>query len=174
MTEHEKCARCGAVGQDRRTLFMACFYEMLELGVPFEKLGLRGSLTEKVTGQERHPWGQTDTFSQTWRDRDQIDKLDEQLRVFYTLRVCKGCRGAWMNAIKTWFRAPPDNVVQWNNDQRETPEEIDRLLARVEELRTEAIAVQQRIDDTTAELRREHERRRFAVASPSGCAESKP
>lgn len=33
--ETEKCQRCGAVGQDRRTLWMACFYQMDELGLPF-------------------------------------------------------------------------------------------------------------------------------------------
>lgn len=33
----EKCQRCGEDGEDRRTLWMACFYEMIELGLPFEK-----------------------------------------------------------------------------------------------------------------------------------------
>lgn len=32
----DKCQRCGDVGSDRRTLWMACMYEMRELGLPFE------------------------------------------------------------------------------------------------------------------------------------------
>lgn len=32
----EKCARCGEVDDDRRTLWMRCFYDMSELGLPFE------------------------------------------------------------------------------------------------------------------------------------------
>jgi hypothetical protein len=31
----ERCMRCGEEGEDRRTLWMACFYEMKELGIPF-------------------------------------------------------------------------------------------------------------------------------------------
>ena len=34
----EKCQKCGKVGYDRRTLMMACFYEMNELNIPFEKM----------------------------------------------------------------------------------------------------------------------------------------
>lgn len=167
MSDYEKCAKCGAVGQDRRTLYMACFYEMLELGVPFEKLALRGSIVEKVVGHTDHPWGRSDTFSQTWRDRDQIDKLDEQIRVFYTLRVCKGCRGEWMTAIQKWFRAAPGSNVQWNNDQAQSPETIDRLVARVEELRVETISTLQRLDDTLTSLRAEHDRRRRECSGPT-------
>lgn len=33
----DKCQRCGEDGYDRRTLRMACFYEMGELDIPFEK-----------------------------------------------------------------------------------------------------------------------------------------
>ncbi len=169
--DYEKCAKCGAVGTDRRTLWMACFYEMAELGVPFEKLALRGSLLEKVIGREKHPWGTTDTFSNTWRNRDDVEKLDEQMRVFYTLRVCKGCRADWLDAIQKWFRAPAGPNVRWNNDARSSPEEIDRLMARVEELRTEAVAVLQRFDDTLEALRGEHTRRKHEASSPTGSTE---
>lgn len=31
----EMCIRCKEVDEDRRTLWMACFYEMNELGLPF-------------------------------------------------------------------------------------------------------------------------------------------
>ena len=33
----EACQRCGEIGEDRRTLWMACFYAMGELGLPFEE-----------------------------------------------------------------------------------------------------------------------------------------
>ena len=33
----EKCARCNEEGDDLRTLWMACFYEMNELNIPFDK-----------------------------------------------------------------------------------------------------------------------------------------
>lgn len=34
----EECVRCNEVDEDRRTLWMKCFYEMNELGLPFEKV----------------------------------------------------------------------------------------------------------------------------------------
>lgn len=33
----EECQRCHEAEEDRRTLWMACFYEMGELDLPFEK-----------------------------------------------------------------------------------------------------------------------------------------
>lgn len=65
----EACQRCGEVGLDRRTLQMACFYDMDEMGLPFTK-------QQPVTGSP-----------------------------YYTLRVCKACRGSWMAAITDWFNA---------------------------------------------------------------------
>ena len=66
MSEPEPCQRCGEVDHDRRTLWMACFYEMKELGLPFLE-------------------------------------IEESGRHFYTLRVCKECRGTWMRYIQSWF-----------------------------------------------------------------------
>lgn len=31
----EKCQRCGLEGEDNRVLWMACFYNMSEMGLPF-------------------------------------------------------------------------------------------------------------------------------------------
>ena len=45
----EKCHRCGSVGEDRRTLWMACFYAMSELGIPFERKILFDAPTESLT-----------------------------------------------------------------------------------------------------------------------------
>jgi len=36
----EKCQRCGEVGEDRRTLWMACMYQMEELGLPLVQVQL--------------------------------------------------------------------------------------------------------------------------------------
>lgn len=70
----ERCDRCGQLGEDRRTLWMACFYEMNELDIPFEQKVLQ---TEGAT---------------------------PETKTFYTLRVCKDCRAAWMEAIQAWFQ----------------------------------------------------------------------
>lgn len=37
----EKCVRCGDIGEDRRTLWMACFYAMEELGIPFVQVDVK-------------------------------------------------------------------------------------------------------------------------------------
>lgn len=39
----EECVRCGDVDTDRRTLWMACFYQMQELKVPFEQRSQTGT-----------------------------------------------------------------------------------------------------------------------------------
>ena len=165
MTEHEaeKCARCGTLGHDRRTLWMACFYEMRELGMPFEMIGLRGAIVERVTGQKHSSWGSCDEYTNTYPDSD---KSREDLRTFHTMRVCKGCRGEWMTAIQSWYRATPSSTCEWNNDASHASEPISKLLARAEELRTELLAVQQEVADTCRELRHEHARREMGEAKP--------
>ena len=76
-----KCQRCKKDGQDRRTLWHACLYQMDELDVPF-----------------KIQWIQTS-------EDDFIDK-----RAFYTLQVCKECRGDWMRYIEKWFNV--SNIVR--------------------------------------------------------------
>lgn len=71
----EECQRCKEVDEDRRSLWMACFYEMAELGLPFTK--------HTMINPDAHDWG---------------NKQD-----FYILRVCKSCRSSWMKVIKEWF-----------------------------------------------------------------------
>lgn len=71
----EPCARCKEVDEDRRTLWMACFYEMDELVLPFEKV-------EMINPQAHNFHNKQD---------------------FYIMRVCKSCRADWMAAIKKWF-----------------------------------------------------------------------
>ena len=70
----EECQRCKEVDEDRRTLWMSCFYEMDELGMPFSH----------VCPAE----------------------APDVPRKFYTMRVCKECRGLWMAMIKFWYGIP--------------------------------------------------------------------
>ena len=65
----EECQRCKEVGEDRRTLWMCCFYDMDEIGLPFK---------HEFVGKQK----------------------------FYTLRVCKTCRGLWMAMQAFWFNLP--------------------------------------------------------------------
>lgn len=37
----EKCQRCSEVDEERRTLWMSCFYEMDELNIPFKHEDIR-------------------------------------------------------------------------------------------------------------------------------------
>ncbi len=69
----ERCQRCGEVGQDRRTLHMACLYDMSELNVPFTECIQRDPITKNVTLRE------------------------------HRLKVCEGCWGDWLLAIEKWF-----------------------------------------------------------------------
>lgn len=82
----EKCIRCGNAGVDRRTLWMACLYDMSELDVPFEKNHL---------------------YSISCADNG-CGKI--QPKEMFTLRVCKRCRSEWMDAIQRWFHADPKGV----------------------------------------------------------------
>ena len=71
------CQKCKEEGEDRRTLWMACLYEMNELAIPFCEESLFTNDYPRCDG-----------------------------RKFYTLRVCKDCRASWMQAIKDWFNEP--------------------------------------------------------------------
>ncbi len=110
----ERCDRCGSVGEDRRTLWHACFYAMEETGVPFARRAVRGLVVEpagtqlSTFGVEVPVWGDPDP-GQEARDHP-----------FYTLRVCKSCRADWLAAVAAWFRSPrahPDGDA----DEREPP-----------------------------------------------------
>lgn len=96
----EQCQRCGSVGQDRRTLWMACFYRMDELGLPFKELAIDGQFREKIG--ETGLGGFKTTIPEWGEPQGQV-----QTHPFFTLRVCKRCRAEWMQAIADWFRASP-------------------------------------------------------------------
>lgn len=103
----EICQRCGeGPDPDRRTLWMACFYEMMELDIPFDQKVLfhanledcekaAEATTIDVGGGEEIVLAPGKVFCH--------GEMTPQS--FYTLRVCKQCRGEWMAAIKTWFES---------------------------------------------------------------------
>ena len=104
----ERCERCGSIGSDRRTLHMACFYAMEELGVPFEREVLFWAdmeTLEKATepvGIDLPGGKRLNIQSGTVRSREELHPQE-----LYTLRVCKRCRSEWLAAIKEWFRSTP-------------------------------------------------------------------
>jgi hypothetical protein len=111
LPEGERCDRCGEVGEDRRTLFMACFYEMNELGLPFKQ-----EILLKVDPKDLMPGkapisvdlpGATDMKINLQAGTVKVKcGREAEPRQFYTLRVCKDCRAEWMGWIKTWFQLP--------------------------------------------------------------------
>lgn len=107
MSDGEKCVKCGEVGEDRRTLWHSCFYAMDELGLPFEQVCVKGE-TFSYQGQKPihiaagMPPVNVSSFEET-----PSGKVD---CVFFTLRVCKGCRSDWLEAIKKWFAATPERL----------------------------------------------------------------
>lgn len=130
----EKCQRCGEVDQDRRTLWMACFYEMMELGIPFDELDIYGEVNKKVGEEYKSIFGEHKFRCPTF-EKPKGRKEDQRGHKFFTLRVCKDCRADWMTAIKTWFEDTPDPkescgsgiFIRENGTNREiTREEWDR------------------------------------------------
>lgn len=93
----EECQRCGEIGEDRRTLWMACFYDMAELRIPLTQVAISGIVQEQ-TGTRRMEMLNTEI--PTYSD---MDGAVEQQHRFFTLRVCKDCRADWMQSIKQWF-----------------------------------------------------------------------
>ena len=101
MEEHgERCQKCGEAGEDRRTLWMACLYEMGELGLPFGQIKLRG--TAHAYKGEKQIDGTKISIAQ-FADEPKGPPRDH---AFFTLRVCKNCRSTWMAAIRNWFNTP--------------------------------------------------------------------
>jgi len=130
MASNDKCQKCGnGPDPDLRTLWMACFYEMNELKVPFVEVAIRGVFQK---------WVRDDTLDFAGRGlRKPIFKDvsgPEHQYKFYTLRVCKDCRATWMDAIADWFQsAKPAENLEANIPIREcgttrmiTREEWDR------------------------------------------------
>jgi hypothetical protein len=96
----DRCDRCGEVGEDRRTLWMACLYDMLELNIPFTQRAILGVLMKHVRDKELV------RFVVRVPEFEPVDGDEPKQRNFFTLVVCKDCRGEWMAAIRAWFLEP--------------------------------------------------------------------
>jgi hypothetical protein len=105
----EKCARCGDVGEDRRTLFHACFYEMAELGVPFETHILFHADPEALV-KAQDPVSLSPLTGHSVNIAAGTVKTNGELtpHKMYTLRVCKNCRADWLASVKGWFNSVPE------------------------------------------------------------------
>jgi hypothetical protein len=107
----EKCQRCGEEGEDRRTLFHSCFYDMDELHIPFEKdvlfLAEKDKLDIKKKPIKISAGGGKELVLQsaTYTTKGELNP-----REFFTLRVCKRCRGEWLAVIKEWFFKEPEQT----------------------------------------------------------------
>ena len=101
-----KCARCGEIGDDRRTLWMSCLYDMSELGIPLEQRSVRG--TVHAYEGERPILEPANGFpglsAPVFADEPMGDPVALST---YTIKVCKPCRADWMRAIRDWYVDPP-------------------------------------------------------------------
>lgn len=102
----DKCARCGEAGDDRRTLWMSCLYDMSELGIPLEQRSIRGTVHAYegerylIEPAEGRPGIAVPAFAD--------EPIGEPIALStFTLRVCKPCRADWMRAIRDWYVDPP-------------------------------------------------------------------
>lgn len=104
----EKCQKCGDPGPDLRLLWMACFYEMMELGIPLEK---RPAFTNRDPGEPADfpPRSNIIAPGTNLKSRvgDVVPTGEYLFKEMYTLRVCKRCRSSWMEAIRQWFNEAP-------------------------------------------------------------------
>lgn len=105
----EVCVRCGERGEDRRTLWHACFYAMDELKLPFEQRTLFYADIDKLK-KAKEPGTVDLKNGQKLTLIPGTVTTDGELTPhnFFTLRVCKDCRASWMEAIQRWFHSPAD------------------------------------------------------------------
>lgn len=69
------CQKCKIGSDELRTLRMECFYDMNELGIPFDHEVLYETSDPREDG-----------------------------RKFFTINVCKACRASWLLAIEVWYK----------------------------------------------------------------------
>lgn len=100
----EKCVRCGELGSDRRTLWMASLWDMSTLGPPFEERQLFHADVENITDVTKLPL-QVNAGGKKITIAPASFRYEGELvpHNFYTLRVCKDCRTSWLRAIEAWF-----------------------------------------------------------------------
>lgn len=103
----ETCVRCGDVGEDRRTLRMACFYAMDELNVPFTEEKVVGQLYARTGTKDLWLGNEAELRAKGFRPHKVPEYSEEPTgnltASIFSLRVCKDCRGSWMRTIERWF-----------------------------------------------------------------------
>lgn len=97
-----RCARCGRVGNDRRTLLHAAGYDMEELGIPFYNVILFHADHDTLT-VTREPESVGDIVIQSARC---ISSGELVPHLFHALRSCKDCRRDWLQMIEAWWGDP--------------------------------------------------------------------
>ncbi len=100
----DRCQRCGnGPDPDLRTLWMACFYEMNEIGIPFAEIAIDG-VPQRCARYET-----VDFLGHGFRQPifEPVPDAKPSQYKFFTLRVCKDCRSDWMRAIQAWFETKP-------------------------------------------------------------------
>ena len=95
----DKCQRCGEVGEDRRTIHMAAFYQLDELGIPFDQYQISGEACGKKGERECKPFG----FKVPVFKKPTGKKSLQSDHKYFCIRVCKECRADWMKAVKDWY-----------------------------------------------------------------------
>src|SRR6478609_9095715 len=80
-----KCQRCGEDGNDKRTLWMSCLYDMSELDVPFalDNTGSRNFFTLVVCKDCRADWMQA---IQDWFKTPKTEMFPPDLEVITPIR----------------------------------------------------------------------------------------
>lgn len=87
---------------------MACLYEMNETNIPFKEV--QYSVTEffEKKGEDAQACNGFPFRQKVWNEPEKVGGQ----RGFYTLTVCKACRGSWIGAIQEWFNEPKKERVK--------------------------------------------------------------
>jgi hypothetical protein len=111
---------------------------MAELGIPFKEIAVRGVCKDVTKGRSVYGSFGNEEVSAFLKEPLEMPSGDKAqiLNRFFTLRVCKDCRGDWLGAIKEWFNKKPERDgtgtgvwIRDNGTNREaTPEEVERMI----------------------------------------------
>ena len=104
----DRCARCGKVGEDRRTLWMACFYAMDELDIPFKQITIcddagtnRGFFSLRVCKTCRASW---------------MDALEKWFKATEWEREHTTGTGVFVRKNGVSVELNPEEVEQWKSE----------------------------------------------------------
>lgn len=97
----ERCQRCGGHGEDRRTLWLACFYALEETGLPLEQVQIVGGVADKIG---EHTIIESTGGIPAVKAPDFGEPGPSGKHRFYRLRICKNCRADFMAALRAWFK----------------------------------------------------------------------